>query len=288
MEKNHKPPENNAPPDRPRDTTDHAAYVGAIPQHYHRGVGSFLFDPYAQELSARIAALAPRRVLETACGTGILTRRLREALPAEARLFSTDLNEPMLAVARQTVGAGANVEWAQADMTRLPFGDGEFDAVVCQFGLMFVPDKPAAAREARRVLRRGGRFLLSTWRSTTHNVAIRLAHETVTALFPKEQPRFYLTQTGHGEPQPITQLLVDAGFVDVRAEPVEKRSTFASSREVAIGLIQGFPIVDFIKAHDPALIQVAVDRLTQALDQQFGPAPVTARIEALVASATAP
>ncbi|HYH97068.1 class I SAM-dependent methyltransferase [Hyalangium sp.] len=267
---------------------DHAAYVGAIPENYHSGVGPFLFEPYAQELSARIAAFSPRRVLETACGTGLLTRRLREALPGEALLIATDLNEPMLAVAKRTVGPGANVQWAREDMTRLRSGSGEFDAVVCQFGIMFVPNKPAAAREALRVLKPGGRLLMATWRAVAENEAIRLAHETVSSLFPGELPQFYLTQTGHGDPQEITRLLVSAGFVDVQAEVVQKRSTITSMREVAVGLIEGFPIVDFIKARDPALVPVAVDTLTEALGKHFGQAPAEATISALVTSATAP
>nr|QKW93925.1 class I SAM-dependent methyltransferase [Vitiosangium cumulatum] len=270
------------------ETSNHAAYIGTIPENYHRSAGPFLFEPYAQELAARISAFAPRRVLETACGTGILTRRLHEVLPAGARLIATDLNEPMLAVARQMVGPDANVEWAQQDMTRLRFADGEFDAVVCQFGLMFVPNKPAAAREALRVIRPGGQLLLATWRSLEHNAAIRLAHETVCALFPSEPPRFYLTQTGYGEPSEMTRLLVDAGFVDVRAEPVQKRSVLGNTRELAIGLIEGFPIVDFIKAHDPMLVSVAIGALTKALDKHFGETPVKVTIEALVTSATAP
>ncbi|WP_395841965.1 class I SAM-dependent methyltransferase [Archangium violaceum] len=270
------------------ETSNHAAYIGSIPEHYHRGAGPFFFEPYAQELSTRIKAFAPQQVLETACGTGILTRRLREALAAETRLVATDLNEPMLALARQTVGPDANVEWAQQDMTRLRFTDGEFDAVVCQFGLMFVPDKPAAAREARRVLRPGGQLLLATWRSLEHNAAIRLAHETVSALFPSEPPRFYLTQTGYGEPREMTQLLADAGFTHIHTEPVQKRSVIENTHELAVGLIEGFPIVDFIRAHDPLLVSVAIGALTKALDKHFGEAPVKVTIEALVTSATAP
>lgn len=266
---------------------DHAAYIGAIPENYHHGAGPFLFEPYARELSSRIAALKPRRVLETACGTGILTRRLREALGEDAQLISTDLNEPMLATAKRTVGPGANVEWAQADMTKLGFRNGEFDVVACQFGLMFVPDKPAAAREALRVLKPGGRLIIATWRSLAENEAIRLAHETVLSLFPGEQPGFYLTQTGHGEADKITHLLANAGFRDIRAEVVQKQGMIQSARELAVGLIEGFPIVDFIKARDPGRVSVAINTLTKALTQRLDEAP-KASISALVTSATAP
>jgi ubiquinone/menaquinone biosynthesis C-methylase UbiE len=269
-------------------TEDHAAYVGSIPEHYHRGVGAFLFDPYAQDLAARVVALAPGRLLETACGTGILTRRLSEVLPPQTQLLATDLNEPMLEVAKRTVGPRPNVHFEQADMTKLRFRDGEFDALVCNFGLMFVPDKAAAAREARRVLRPGGRLLMATWRSVVHNAPIRFAHETVTAMFPQEPPGFYLAQTGFGEPDFMSRLLADAGFRDIRTEPVKKQSSSPSARDVASGLVEGFPIADFIRARKPALVQAAVDELTRALIQHFGDAPMNGTIEALVTTATAP
>ncbi|HVE81948.1 MAG TPA: methyltransferase domain-containing protein [Myxococcales bacterium] len=266
---------------------DPAAYVGSIPEHYHRHAGPFLFDPYARELASRAAAPAPERLLETACGTGIATRRLRDALP-EARLTATDLNEPMLAVARRTVGPGAGVRFQRADMTRLPFPDADFDALVCQFGLMFVPDKPAAAREARRVLRPGGRVLMATWRSLEHNPPIRLAHETVCALFPQEPPTFYRTQTGFGAPEFMTELLDGAGFEDIRTEVLSMRASAPGARQVALGLIEGFPVVDFIRARSPALVRVAVDQLTRALAERFGDAPVEATLQALVTTAAAP
>jgi SAM-dependent methyltransferase len=264
---------------------DHAAYVGEIPAHYHHGVGPILFDPYAQELAARVASWAPRRVLETACGTGILTRRLRQQLPAETTLIATDLNEPMLAVAQQTVGTGANVQWTQADMTRLRAGDGEFDVVVCQFGLMFVPDKRAALREAARVLKPGGRLLLATWRSLAHNEMIRLANEVVRSLFASEPPDFYLTQTGLGEPQTVATLLAESGFSQVVTEPVQKTARATDLCDLAVGLIRGFPIVDAIEARDPSLVTVATDRLTRALQQNLGPQSAAIRSEALVSSA---
>ncbi|XYH96833.1 class I SAM-dependent methyltransferase [Sorangium sp. So ce1128] len=265
-----------------------AAFVGVIPEHYHRGIGSFLFEPYAQETAARVAAFAPRRLLETACGTGIVTRRLRDALTSETRLVATDLNEPMLAVAKRTVGERAAVTWELADMTRLPFGDGQFDAVVCQFGLMFVPDKPAAMREARRVLGHGGRLFVATWGSLERNPVVRAAHETVGAFFPDAPPQFYLTPFGYGDPDQLKRLLVDAGFVDVRVEIVQKATTSSSAREVAIGLIEGYPIADYIRASDPALLPVVVDAVTKAIGERFGDAPVKTTLEALVASGDTP
>jgi ubiquinone/menaquinone biosynthesis C-methylase UbiE len=268
--------------------TSEAAFVGSIPEHYHRGLGPTLFEPYARETAARVAAVSPRRVLETACGTGIVTRRLREALPADAQLVATDLNEPMVAVARSTVGRAARVDWDCADMTRLPFSGGEFDAVVCQFGLMFVPDKPAALREARRVLAPGGRLFLATWQSLAKNTVARLAHEAVGWFFPDDPPQFYNTPFGFGEPEQIVPLLVEAGFEDVRAEAVEKQTVFESARELAIGFIDGYPITDLIKAHDPSLLPRVIDRLAGSLADHFGEGAVETRIWALLTTGSAP
>src|SRR4051812_42729798 len=150
-------------PALPRPLLEDVALFEMIPPHYHRGIGPFLFEPFARHTAERFRARAPKTVLETACCTGIVTRRLREALAGNALLVASDPDERMLGVARRTVGTALNVGWARADLCKLQFGDGDFDAVVCQFGLMFATDKVAAVREARRVLRPDGSFLITTW-----------------------------------------------------------------------------------------------------------------------------
>lgn len=272
----------------PSAPIDDAAYVGAIPEHYHHGIGPFLFEPFARYTAERIRALAPARTLETACGTGIVTRRLREALPAGALLVATDLNAPMLNVARATMSAADRVEWGQADMCTLRFADHQFDAIVCQFGLMFVPDKAAAIREARRVLRPGGSLLLTTWAPLERNPIVGVAHYTVAELFPEDPPR-YLRRApfGFGDPEAVTALLIEAGFSDVEVDLVERAATSPSARELAVGLIEGYPLVDEIKLRDPSRLPAAVDAVTRAIARQFGASPVKSRITAVVASAIA-
>jgi SAM-dependent methyltransferase len=120
---------------------DAASFIGSIPQHYDQGLGPLIFVDYAADIARRVASGHPTRVLETAAGTGIVTRKLRDALSNDARLTATDLNPPMLEVARAKFRAGEQVEFQPADATALPFADGSFDAVMCQFGIMFFPDK---------------------------------------------------------------------------------------------------------------------------------------------------
>jgi len=269
-------------------TIDDAAYVGAIPDHYHRSIGPFLSEPYAQHIALRIKELGARRVLETACGTGIVTRRLREVLPDDALLVASDLNPPMLAIARRTVGERACVEWAQADMAKLHFTDHTFDAVVCQFGLMFVRDKLAAVREARRVLQPGGSFLLTTWATLDRNPIIGVAHRAIVGLFPDDPPQYLQRAAfGYGDRNAVAGLLDQAGFRDVEVHLVAKTSVARSAQELAAGLVEGHPLVDEIRLRDAACVPAVVDAVARAIARQFGEHPVKTRIAALIASGVA-
>lgn len=277
--------------DTPTDATpatDDAAYVGTIPEHHHREIGPFLFEPYARSTAERVKALLPGRVLETACGTGIVTRRLREVLPDDALLVASDLNPPMLAMARKIVGSGARVEWTQADMCRLHFADGAFDAVICQFGLMFARDKLAAVREARRVLRPGGSFLLTTWAPLERNPIVAVAHHALTLLLAEDPPQ-HLRRTpfGFGDPDVLTDLLHEGGFRDVVVDIVEKAATSPSANELAAGLIEGCPLADEIRARNGARLPTVVGAVARAIARRYGDKPVKARISALMASAVA-
>ena len=193
-------------------TGTHARFTGSIPENYDRYLGPFLFEPYAQDLVRRLDAKEGARVLEIACGTGIVTRRLREHLPPASALVATDLNPPMLEIARRKLGAVKGIDWRQADACALPFPDASFDAAVCQFGLMFVPDKPAACREARRVLVKGGTFLLSTWGALAQNPVGRIAYETVASFFPADPPDFYTVPFGLHQPEVVRGFLAAGGF----------------------------------------------------------------------------
>ena len=166
-----------------------AAFAGSIPALYEQYLGSLLFQPYAEVMASRLNDLTQGRVLETAAGTGIVTRALAKALPREVEIVATDLNQAMLDLASGKLQA-PNVRWQQADAQALPFDDASFDAVVCQFGVMFFPDKQAGYREALRVLKPGCRFLFNVWDSLDRNEVSRIVSEAAGKAFPNDPPRF--------------------------------------------------------------------------------------------------
>lgn len=264
---------------------EHARFAGSIPAAYDRYLGPVLFRPYAEDLVARLQVEENGAVLELACGTGIVTRALRNRLPAGARLIATDLNEPMFEYAAARFTKGETVEWRQADACSLPFGGGMFDAVVCQFGIMFVPDKGLAAREAHRVLKPGGVFLFNVWDALQHNDLGRIAHETITSFFDNDPPAFYQIPFGYHDRDEIKRVLEEAGFRDIRIEIVEKVSGASSVEDVATGLVQGNPVSVAIAERDPSLLPVITKAIAAALKSRFGNAEIRAPMRAIIAQA---
>lgn len=260
-------------------------FVGSMPAVYDRHLGPFIFEPYAGDLAERIARVTPQRLLETAAGTGIVTRALARALPATTEITATDLNQAMVDYAAAQTKA-ANVTWRQADALALPFPDGAFDAVVCQFGAMFFPDKRAGYREALRVLKPGGRFLFNVWDGIDDNEVSQVLTDAVAALFPKDPPQF-LARTPHGyhDVALIREQLVQAGFGRVEIETIAKRGRAPSARDPAIGFCQGSPLRNEIEARDAGRLQEATEAAAQAIVARFGPGPIEGKIQAHVITA---
>lgn len=232
-------------------------FTGSVPALYDRCLGPLLFVPYARDIAARAAALAPRRLLETAAGTGIVTAALADALP-ETEIVATDLNQAMLDIAAGR-GLPARVNFQAADAQALPFPDGSFDLVVAQFGAMFFPDRIGAYGEARRVLRPAGRFLFNVWDSLEHNPVSALLGDTVAALFPDDPPSFYRrVPFGYHDTARIEADLRAAGFADIAIETVSQVSR-VDARAAATGLCQGSPMGAEIEARggDPAAVAEA-------------------------------
>jgi ubiquinone/menaquinone biosynthesis C-methylase UbiE len=274
-----------APPGGIAVTQADTLFVGSIPAIYDRYLGPFIFEPYAEDMAARVTRLAPRRVLETAAGTGIVTRAMARALPGEASITASDLNQAMIDYAATRTEA-ANVTWRQADALALPFADGAYDAVVCQFGVMFFPDKSAGYREARRVLRPGGTFLFNVWDRIEDNDVARVVTEAVAALFPADPPRFLArTPHGHHDVAVIREQLRQAGFGRIEIETVEKRGRAPSPRDPAAGFCQGSPLRGEIEARDAGRLEEATAAAADAVAARFGPGPIDSKIQAHVITA---
>jgi ubiquinone/menaquinone biosynthesis C-methylase UbiE len=257
------------------NTTD-AVFAGSIPALYDRYLGPLLFAPYAADLAARAAALEPRRILETAAGTGIVTEALAKALP-DAEIVATDLNQAMLDVAAGRVRAG-NVRFQAADAQSLPFPDAGFDLVVSQFGVMFFPDRVGAYREAKRVLGPGGAFLFNAWDSVEENPVSAAVAGALEARFPPDAQSFFRrVPFGYHDKARIEADLRAAGFAEVAIETVRPVSR-VSAPDAAIGLCQGTPLRAEIEQHGLGLA-AATDAAAAALASFDGAdAPMSAHV----------
>lgn len=258
-----------------------AAFAGEIPKNYDRYLGPVLFEPFADDMAARLKGKGIANVLEIASGTGILTRRLRDILEPASQLVATDLNGEMLNYARTKFQSGENVKWQEADASALPFADQSFDRVVSQFGLMFVPDKDLANRESFRVLRPGGIYLFSVWDSLADNGIARIAHETISSFFDRDPPRFYEIPFGYHDQDVTRRSLQSAGFSEIEVATLTLPCQSPSAAELAIGLIRGNPVLLMIEERG-ADVAAIINGVARAVAQNFGDRPVTTTMRAQV------
>jgi ubiquinone/menaquinone biosynthesis C-methylase UbiE len=264
-----------------------AQFTGSIPENYDQGLGPIIFADYAADIARRTAARGPKRVLETAAGTGIVTRRLRDLLPATVQLTTTDLNPPMLEVAKAKFREEELVEFMPADATALPFEDNSFDAAVCQFGVMFYPDKPKSFAEAFRVLAPGGQYLFNVWDAHRYNPFGRLAHEVSASFFPSDPPQFYTVPFSYSLIDPIKAVLLDAGFGDIGIAVIRLDKVIPDVAAFARAAVHGNPLAEQIRARsgDPDKV---VEALTEAFRKEFGTGPSRMPLQAIMFSASKP
>jgi ubiquinone/menaquinone biosynthesis C-methylase UbiE len=264
-------------------------FDGSIPEMYDRHLGALLFEPYAADIAGRVAKLRPRKVLEVAAGTGIASRRLLDRLPRETVLTVSDLNAPMLEYARHKIGTdGRGAEWRQADAQGLPFPDESFDAVVCQFGVMFFPDKHKGLREFNRVLEKGGALIFNVWDSLERNPVGNITHSTIGKFFPTDPPDFYQIPFGLGDVSEVRRLVEEAGFKEIVIETLSLTGSSESPESAALGLVRGNPVINTIRERGTADIDEIVRAVARAMEERFGAGPIRVPLRAHVLSAIKP
>ena len=252
-------------------------FAHSTPALYDRYMGPLLFEPYAKLVAERCAVVQPDRILETAAGTGIVTRAVHRAAPG-AQVVATDINPAMLEFATHALRS-KHVSFQPADAQNLPFAEGSFDLVLCQFGVMFFPDKIRANQEARRVLRPNGHYLLVTYNRLELNPIPKAAEEAVSALFAHD-PFDYMERGPfcYADPARIKHDLLAAGFTHVEIETIELSSR-VNARDAAQGLVFGSPFRSEIERRDPSALDRAAEAVAQALARWDGKdAPMSAHL----------
>ena len=257
-------------------------FVGGIPENYDRCLGPHIFHDYAEDLARRAAEANPAAVLELAAGTGILTRKLRDSLAPATRLVATDLNPPMLDVAKRKFSRGEKVEFKPADAMALPFGDAEFDLVVCQFGVMFFPDIQEAFREAGRVLRDSGRYLFNVWGGMSANPFSEVAQNVAAEFFPDDPPGFYKVPFGYSDQGAVMADMAAGGRQDIECETVRFTKDVADWALFAHGLVFGNPLIHEIHKRGGVEPEAVKQAILTALRARFGREPASMPLLATV------
>jgi ubiquinone/menaquinone biosynthesis C-methylase UbiE len=263
-------------------------FAGSIPENYDRYLVPLIFEGFAADMAQGVALLSPKAVLETAAGSGVVTRAIAPVLSPAASYIVTDLNQPMLDYAASRQGADRRISWRKADAQALPFEDAAFDLVCCQFGVMFLPDRQSGYREAKRVLKRGGQFLFNVWDRIEENVFAADVTNALAQVFPGDPPRF-LARTPHGyhDTALIRSELEKAGFSSVTVETKAKQSRAPSPHHPAVAYCQGTPLRNEIEARDASKLEAATDFAASAIAAKHGRGEVSAKIQAHVIVAVA-
>jgi SAM-dependent methyltransferase len=261
-------------------------FAGSIPEFYNTYMVPLIFEVYARDLAARVVSISPKSVLETAAGSGVVPRELIKHLGSNARYVITDLNQPMLDYAASQQEPDERIEWRQADALDLPFEDDSFDAVICQYGAMFFPNRTQGYSEARRVLTDGGSFIFSVWDKIENNEFADVVTKVAATVFPDDPPRF-LARTPHGyfDHGLIRADLNRAGFSDISIVCKVESSNAPTPRHVAVAYCQGTPLRTEIEMRDPGSLQHMTDQAAAALEARYGKGPVAAKICAHIVTA---
>ena len=262
--------------------TGDVTWSGSMPEIYDRELGPALFAPYAEDLARRAAALAPQRVLELAAGTGIATAALVRALPA-ASILATDLNEAMVSWAAPRIHGAT---WETADALSLDLPDASFDLVVCQFGVMFFPDKAMAFREAARVLAPKGTVLFTVWDTVETSGFPAALVDSLAAVLPDDPPTFVVrVPHGYADPDQIAADVASGGLQVLTVERLVLRGSARSARGLAEGFCLGTPLRFALE--ERGSLMALTDAIAEQLLSRLGTGQLEGDLAAFVVTAAA-
>jgi SAM-dependent methyltransferase len=254
-------------------------WVDSMPEAYARWLAPTVFHPFAVELSARVARRRADRILELAAGTGAMTGELVAA--ASGRVLATDLNAAMVTFGRARVPAAS---WLQADAGALPFAPAAFDAVACQFGVMFFPDRPSCYLQARRVLAPGGTLVFNTWAALASHTFQEALVTALEALFPDDPPTFMSAiPHGYADPDRIMDDVRAGGFDQVSVQAVTLDGHATTVADLAAGYCAGTPLRPALERRGD--LASATASVAAELGRLLGTGPVTGSMTAYVVEA---
>lgn len=257
------------------------SFGGEVSQNYDDFLGPFFFEPYAADLANRLDFNGVHKMLELACGTGRLTKHISDILPAMTEFVASDLNPDMIAVAKGKVTSD-RVKWATADMLQLPFENESFDLIVCQFGIMLVPDQLKALTEINRVLKIGGKLVFSVWSDLDFNRVWSIGDKVLLSFLGKNRIGLNPGPFALGDQGYTQNLLVDAGFSASKGAIVELPGQIDSAANAAYGFVHGLPVGAFIQTHNAGLMPDILKKMEKDLITELGNHPLVTPQKALV------
>lgn len=261
------------------------SFSGNIPENYDEFLNSLFFEPYAQDLAKRIIALQPEKILEVACGTGIVTSHLQQALPPFSTITATDINPAMLALAQKKFSSDERIKMLVVDAHQLPFENDSFDCIFGQFGVMFYTNKRKAYLESFRVLNPGGVFVFNTWGEMAKNPIIQLAMELLSEYFPDNPPSFYNLPFSYFDHNIIRDDLMSCGFKNISIIDLEVTGRSANALDTARGLLKGTPVYSEIAERNYNLLPELIEQLSKRLAEAYGSENLKVPLQAVVVTA---
>jgi ubiquinone/menaquinone biosynthesis C-methylase UbiE len=243
-----------------------------------------IFEPWARDLLDQAAPRLGERVLDVACGTGIVARLAADRVGTSGKVLGVDINPGMIAVARRIAGA-AGAEWKEGNATALPLPDGSFDLVICQQGLQFFPDRLTALREMHRVLTPTGRIALASWRSIQHSPGFLALAEALAKWASPDVAAIAYGPFALCEEDELGSLLAAAGFRDPSSSRAVKMLHFPSCEEFVRRYGTGSPLAGHFASMAPSIRGELIREVAEKLAAHVSTAGLEFPIEANLAVA---